>query len=143
LPTEAEWEYSCRGGASLSKPFHFGDSLASTQANFNGGYPYGGAVKGPYLGRPCPTGSYCPNVFGLFDMHGNVWEWCLDWYDLHYCQNSPERDPQSPDKGDRRVLRGGSWGDFGINCRSARRISVAPGDRSLVIGFRVCCVLDL
>jgi uncharacterized protein (TIGR02996 family) len=81
LPTEAEWEYSCRGGACSSAPFHFGISLSSSQANFNGKYPYGGADKGPYLKRTCRVGSYKPNAFGLFDMHGNVFEWCNDWYE--------------------------------------------------------------
>jgi formylglycine-generating enzyme required for sulfatase activity len=93
LPTEAEWEYSCRGGATLSKPFHFGDSLSSTQANFDGGYPYGGAAKGPYLGRPCPVGSYLANAFGLFDMHGNIWEWCQDCYDEGYYRTGEAQGP--------------------------------------------------
>jgi formylglycine-generating enzyme required for sulfatase activity len=73
LPSEAEWEYSCRAGASSSTTFCFGNSLASTQANFNGDYPYGGAEKGPSLGRTCAVGSYRPNAFGLYDMHGCPW----------------------------------------------------------------------
>ena len=70
LPTEAEWEYACRGGAGSKNPFHFGKTLSSHQANFNGNYPYGGAAKGPYLERTCEVGSYPPNAFGLHDESG-------------------------------------------------------------------------
>jgi formylglycine-generating enzyme required for sulfatase activity len=72
LPTEAEWEYACRGGARSSEPFHFGAALSSTQANFDGNLPYGGAAKGPYMGRTCRVGSYQPNGFGLYDLHGEL-----------------------------------------------------------------------
>ena len=95
LPTEAEWEYACRGGAASSTPFHFGDTLSSSQANFNGNYPYGGADKGEYL-RTCKVGSYKKNGFGLYDMHGNVWEWCADWYSKDYYSKSPAKDPPGP-----------------------------------------------
>jgi formylglycine-generating enzyme required for sulfatase activity len=139
LPTEAEWEYSCRGGAS-SKPFHFGDSLTSTQANFDGNYPYGGADKGPYLERTTRVGSYDANAFGLYDMHGNVWEWCADWYSKDYYKDSPRKDPQGPATGTSRVLRGGSWGVYGWNCRSASRSGVDPGIRCGNVGFRVVLV---
>jgi formylglycine-generating enzyme required for sulfatase activity len=91
LPTEAEWEYTCRGGARKSTPFHFGPSLSSTQANFCGSSPYGEAGKGPYLRRTSTIGSYKPNDFGLFDMHGNVREWCADWYDRY--GNNTNKDP--------------------------------------------------
>jgi uncharacterized protein (TIGR02996 family) len=141
LPTEAEWEYSCRGGALSYQTFHFGDSLSSTQANFNGNYPYGQAKKGPYLERPTLVGHYRqPNGFGLFDMHGNVWEWCADWYGNDYYRSSPAEDPQGPDSGTGRVLRGGSWYGYGRGCRSAYRLRFAPGDRSLDVGFRAVLV---
>ena len=79
LPTEAEWEYACRAGTKTA--FHFGNALSSENANFNGNYPAGDAAKGPYLRKPTSIGSYKPNAFGLYDMHGNVAEWCADWYD--------------------------------------------------------------
>jgi formylglycine-generating enzyme required for sulfatase activity len=146
LPTEAEWEYSCRGGAPSYKVFHFGHSLSSRQANFDGNYPYGGAEKGPYLGRTCKVGSYEKNGYGLYDMHGNVWEWCADCYveDYYYYKigpaTGPWRDPLGPYKGSDRVLRGGSWYDDGRNCRSAVRYWFAPEDRSRHYGFRVALV---
>ena len=139
LPTEAEWEYSCRGGATSSKPFYFGDSLSSTQANFNGNHPYGSASKGPYLQHTTPVGSYKPNAWGLFDMHGNVWEWCSDWHDENYYNQSPRQDPQGPQNGSLRVLRGGSWSSFGRDCRSALRVRNVPGSRNFNLGFRVAC----
>jgi formylglycine-generating enzyme required for sulfatase activity len=123
LPSEAEWEYSCRGGASSYEVFHFGNSLSSVQANFRGSIPYGEATKGPWLERTCKVGSYMPNAFGLYDMHGNVWEWCGDRYEY---------------EGDRnfRVRRGGSWGDAGDHCRSAIRLRRAPDDHRWNLGFR-------
>ena len=139
LPTEAEWEYASRGGANSSSPFFFGDSLSSAQANFDGNFPYGGAAEGPYLQRTTPVGSYRPNAFGLFDMHGNVWEWCADWYDANYYEQSPRQDPQGPQNGNLRVLRGGSWPNVGRYCRSACRYGLEPGNRISFIGFRVLC----
>src|SRR5205823_7900425 len=118
-------------GASSSNPFHFGASLSSKQANFNGRYPYGGAAKGPDLERTCPVGSYPPNAFGLFDMHGNVWEWCSDWYDENYYNQSPRQNPQGPASGSSRVLRGGSWCDDASLCRAACRYGLDPGLRYL------------
>ena len=139
LPTEAEWEYACRGGANSSSPFSFGSSLSSAQANFDGNHPYGGAAEGPYLQRTTPVGSYQPNAFGLFDMHGNVWEWCADWYDENYYSQSSRQDPQGPQNRNLRVLRGGSWHLDGHDCRSAYRVRSGPGNRILIIGFRVLC----
>src|SRR5204863_10089486 len=115
---EAEWEYACRGGG--GSPFHHGKSLSSSAANFDGRYPYGGAPAGPYLERTTAVGSYPPNAFGLYDMHGNVWEWCADWYDGAYYRANPRIDPAGPARGTNRALRGGSWLDLGRNCRAAR-----------------------
>jgi uncharacterized protein (TIGR02996 family) len=140
LPTEAEWEYSCRGGASSSTASHFGHSLSPAQANFNGVLPYGGAAKGPFLGRPCPVGSYRPNAFGLYDTHGNVFEWCSDWYDEDYYKDSPRRDPPGPSRGCGRVLRGGSWNFLRLRCRAANRRWSEPADRYYERGFRVVAV---
>jgi uncharacterized protein (TIGR02996 family) len=125
LPSEAEWEYACRGGASSSTPFCFGNSLSSTQANFAGDQPYGDAGKGPWLERTTPVGSYRPNAFGLYDMHGNVEEWCEDWYDEGY---------------DAKVFRGGCWRSYGQNCRAAARNGFAPSYRAGHVGFRVAAV---
>jgi formylglycine-generating enzyme required for sulfatase activity len=127
LPSEAEWEYACRGGASSYQVFHFGQRLSSEQANFRGTGPYGGAAKGPWLGRTCKVGSYKPNAFGLFDMHGNVWEWCSDKY---------EKDQ------DFRVRRGGDWVGGGELCRSAIRRRRAPDDRRFNLGFRTVLVVS-
>jgi formylglycine-generating enzyme required for sulfatase activity len=137
LPSEAEWEYACHAGTKT--PFHFGKSASSTQANFYGGSPYGGAARGPYLGRTCKVGSYKPNAWGLFDMHGNVWEWCADWYGKDYYRDSPKTDPRGPSRGAGRVLRGGCWGLPGRGCRAARRGGREPGDRDSAVGFRVAC----
>ena len=135
LPTEAQWEYACRAGTTT--PFHFGDSLSSSQANFDGNYPYG-AEKGPNLERTTPVGTYAPNAWGLYDMHGNVWEWCYDWYAEYPAVEST--DPCGPDGGSYRVVRGGAWHDVARDCRSACRLRCDPGGRYQYLGFRVAAV---
>ncbi len=141
LPREAEWEYSCRGGAASSEPFHFGKSLSGKQANFDSNNPYGGAEKVDPLNRTCKVGTYPANRFGLHDMHGNVWEWCLDWYDKVYYGKSPPQDPPGPLEGSGgRVIRGGSWGRNGQDCRSAFRGRSTPAYRNDHLGFRVALV---
>jgi formylglycine-generating enzyme len=134
LPTEAEWEYACRAGTPTA--FHYGDSLTSDKANFNGFFPhpFGEGKKGPSRGQPTPAGSFSANAFGLYDMHGNVWEFCADWYG-DYPKGGA--DPGGPAKGDRRVVRGGCYEAFGRNCRSADREEIAPDDSSTRTGFRV------
>jgi formylglycine-generating enzyme len=138
LPTEAEWEYSCRGGRSSSQPFGIGAgcTFSSTQANFDGNYPYGGADKGRYLEATCAVNSYKPNTLGLYDMHGNVWEWCQDWYGPYPA--GAVANPTGPDEGSHRVMRGGSWGSYGgWRCRAAYRNRNGPGDRYGFLGFRL------
>jgi formylglycine-generating enzyme required for sulfatase activity len=135
LPTEAEWEYACRAGSYSA--FHFGDSFSSESANFDGNHPYGRTGLGPHLERTTKVGNYPANALGLHDMHGNVWEWCHDWYAQNYYANSPAVDPRGPATGSLRVLRGGCWNNSGHLCRSARRNKYAPDFRNDTIGFRV------
>jgi uncharacterized protein (TIGR02996 family) len=138
LPTEAEWEYTCRGGTST--PFCFGNPLSSTQANFDGGHPAGDAEEGLRLGRTCAVGSYRPNAWGLFDMHGNVWEWCSDRCAEDYYGKSPAKDPTGPSAGSRRVIRGGGWISTSQSCRAAYRDGALPSRQGPSIGFRVALV---
>ena len=133
LPTEAEWEYAARGGTTTA--FHYGNSLNSRQANFNGNYPYGGASKGVYREQTMPVGSFSPNANGLYDMHGNVWEWCWDWYGDY--SSGSQRDPSGPSSGSSRVSRGGSWYDGGRRLRSAYRYDYSPGNSGSDLGFRL------
>jgi uncharacterized protein (TIGR02996 family) len=135
LPTEAEWEYACRAGTTT--PFHHGESLTADRANIDGNLPEVEVRSGRSLGRTCQVGSYPPNAFGLFDMHGNVWEWCSDWFDEEYYPVSPARDPLGSPTGSRRVLRGGGWFYGAAICRSAYRYGCEPHARHHDFGLRV------
>ena len=106
LPTEAQWEYACRAGTTT--PFYTGETISTDQANYDGNYTYGKGCKGKYREKITPVASFAPNAFGLSDMHGNVWEWCSDWYDRDYFSKGQGIDPQGPSSGTSRVLRGGS-----------------------------------
>jgi formylglycine-generating enzyme required for sulfatase activity len=141
LPTEAEWEYACRAGARTYTPFHYGKALSSREANIHGMQPSGGAARGPNLGRPCKVGSYKPNAWGLYDMHGNVFEWCADWHDNagDYYRSSPKKDPPGPTTGIYRRLRSGGWLYGAGHARSAWRGCNTPDFRYNVFGFRVAC----
>ncbi len=137
LPTEAEWEYACRAGTTT--PFAFGETITPEIVNYDGNYPYAMANKGKYREETVPVGSLgAANAFGLFDMHGNVWEWCEDvWHDNYI--EAPEDGSAWLSGGDssRRVLRGGSWFGYGRDCRSADRAYYEPVARLNDIGFRV------
>jgi formylglycine-generating enzyme required for sulfatase activity len=135
LPTESEWEYACRAGTYT--PYSWGDGLNGTQANCNGNYPYGMYVFGPFLGKCSPVKTYSPNQWGLYDMHGNVWEWCYDNYQANYYENSPVCDPTGPENAEHKVIRGGGWRSFAWCCRSAFRDSDPPNYRGRTLGFRI------
>jgi formylglycine-generating enzyme len=142
LPSEAEWEYACRGAGISKEPFLFkapSATLHSSHVNYDGNYPYGGKKKGPYLARTCPVGSYAPNPLGIYDMHGNVWEWCSDWYAGGYYKKSRRRDPLGPTTGSDHVIRGGSWDSVADSCRAANRRKESLAYRNSVLGFRVAC----
>jgi formylglycine-generating enzyme required for sulfatase activity len=135
LPTEAEWEYSCRAGTKTA--FSFGDTMSTDQANYNGTAVFGSGQKGVYRERPVPVGRFPANAFGLYDMHGNVNQWCQDWYGYDYYRKSPRNDPVNETSGEMRVLRSGSWGSYPGICRSAHRSGSTPDYRNNTIGFRV------
>jgi formylglycine-generating enzyme required for sulfatase activity len=135
LPTEAQWEYACRAGT--ESVFSFGDRLNGTQANCNGNFPYGMSGKGPSLGRTYVVGNYAPNAWGLYDMHGNVWEWCADWYGEKLPGGS---DPVGARSGADRVIRGGSWKFLASFCRAAFRHYNIPSILSDNLGFRLAIV---
>jgi len=139
LPSEAQWEYACRAGTTTS--FHFGETITGDLANYDASETYANEPKGEYRGKTTPVGSFkVANAFGLYDMHGNVWEWCADhWHDNY--QNAPNDETiwLSSDESFTRLLRGGSWGGNPRDCRSADRYDNDPGDSINFIGFRVVC----
>lgn len=137
LPTEAQWEYACRAGTTT--PFSFGDNITPEQVNYDGNYPYAGGKKGLYREKTVPVKSLPANPWGLYEMHGNVWEWCQDvWQEK--LPALPVKDPDGVAGGDKkagvgRVVRGGSCGNFGSSVRSAYRGE--PDVRHLILGFRL------
>ena len=134
LPTEAQWEYACRAGTTT--PFSFGKNITPEQVNYNGEHPYAGGKEGLYRGKTVPVKSLPPNPWGLYEMHGNVCEWCQDWYGDHPAE--PRVDPISPSEGAYRVLRGGSWTTYGGgDMRSAHRNKVEPNSHNGLVGFRL------
>jgi formylglycine-generating enzyme required for sulfatase activity len=137
LPTEAEWEYACRAGTKT--PFHFGETITTDLANYDGNSVYGQGIKGEYRQQTTPVGYFqVANAFGLYDMHGNVWEWCEDDWHPNY-EGAPTDGSAwlSSNKKTSKVRRGGSWLDYPWDCRSAFRNSFGPGFRNGYIGFRV------
>ena len=143
LPTEAQWEYACRAGTTT--PFNFGSVLNGDKANCAGNYPYGTSTKGKDLERTSDVGSYPANAWGLFDMHGNVYEWCSEWRS-DWCSwygpypGDSVTDPVGPSFGLFRVLRGGSWYSGAEPCRSASRYDYLLSYRSKLFGVRVSLV---
>jgi len=135
LPTEAEWEYACRAGTTT--PFNTGEKLGTEQANYYGLYPYNTYdYTGLVRDHPTPVGSFEPNNWGLYDMHGNVTEWCSDWYAYDYPEKV-QKDPAGPSKGYSRVARGGSWCTDAMDCRSASRYARNAGSHTYDSGFRI------
>ena len=138
LPSEAEWEYACRAGTTT--PFHFGDTITPDLANYNGNYTYGAASKGEYRERTTSVGSFqIANNFGLYDMHGNVWEWCADSWEDNYnvYRGVGTIDTVESDNNKPRLLRGGSWGNGVTYCRRAVRNWSVPVSRYDAVGFRL------
>ena len=150
LPSEAEWEYACRAGTKT--PFHFGATISTDQVNYYGEAVYGDGKKGVDRKKTTPVGSFPANAWGLHDMHGNVWQWCQDWYgdypqkdvvDPQGAEKRGKNDKDDKDKDDNfRVLRGGSWDNDPRHCRSASRSWNVPGFRNDDFGCRVCFCLD-
>lgn len=133
LPTEAQWEYSARAGTTT--PFYFGRCLYTDQANYNGKYPLPDCPQGEYREKTTPVKMFQANAWGLYDMHGNVWEWVADGYGTY--PSSAVIDPTGPASVNDRVLRGGGYQDFASYCRSASRFYSYLGDRSKHDGFRL------
>ncbi len=135
LPTEAEWEYACR--ATTATPFHTGSCLTNLQANYYWASPYGTCTNTDttYPGKTQAVGSYPANAYGLHDMHGNVFEWCSDWYGDY--TTSTQTNPAGADTGSHRVIRGGCSSNFAQDCRSALRNYIIPDNHRTYIGFRV------
>ncbi|HYN77723.1 MAG TPA: formylglycine-generating enzyme family protein, partial [Lamprocystis sp. (in: g-proteobacteria)] len=133
LLTEAEWEHACRAGTTT--PFWFGDQITPEQVNYNGNHPYTGGPKGLYREQTIEGKALTCNAWGLYQLHGNVWELCADWFG-DYPTDAVE-DPTGPEAGEQRVLRGGSWIDRAGGCRSAQRHPREPARRLGLRGFRL------
>ena len=136
LPSEAEWEYACRAGTTT--PFTFGETITPELVNYDGNYPYGEAAKGEYRAKTFPVFSGKPNGFGLYNMHGNIWEWCEDIWKPDYVGLAADGSANvSARDSNLRVLRGGSWYNLARYCRSANRDRNVPRSRYNYYGFRV------
>lgn len=140
LPTESQWEYACRAGTTT--PFNFGSVLNGDKANCIGTCPYGTTKKGTFLRRTTKPGTYPANAWGLYDMHGNVWEWCSDWYGDY--PSGVVTDPVGPSSNScsYRVLRGGGWEALAGHCRSALRSYEDQSERYSFIGARLALVFE-
>jgi formylglycine-generating enzyme required for sulfatase activity len=138
LPTEAQWEYACRAGTTTA--FNTGNFLTNMQANYDWKYPYNAGINTvtTSLGTTQAVGTYAVNAYGLHDMHGNVWEWCADWYDTY--PTTAQTNPTGATSGLGRMIRGGSWNDDAQKCRSAFRSDTLPSRNYFSLGFRVVLV---
>jgi formylglycine-generating enzyme required for sulfatase activity len=134
LPSEAEWEYACRAGETT--PFYFGKNITTDLVNYNGNYPYNSGKKGEYRQKTTEVGSFPPNDFGLYDMHGNVWEWCEDGWHKNY-NSAPTDGSTWLSQDSYKLVRGGSWNSFAWVCRSANRFRDSLVNRINFLGFRV------
>jgi formylglycine-generating enzyme len=133
LPTEAEWEYACRAGTTT--PFNTGENITTAEANYDGTEPYKRFPAGEFRGKTMSVGNFPPNSWGLYDMHGNVWEWCSDWLDSY--TKDPQTNPSGPAFGYLHIGRGGSWKNIAQRCRSAYRYGRSPTYKSNALGFRL------
>lgn len=139
LPSEAEWEYACRAGTNT--PFHFGETITTEIVNYDGNKTYAEEGKGVFREETTPVGKFPPNAFGLYDMHGNVWELCLDDWHENY-EGAPRNGSAwmySDDRYPYKCLRGGSWFCYPWVCHSANRLGYFPRSFNLSFGFRVVC----
>lgn len=134
LPSEAEWEYACRAGTTT--PFYFGETITTDLANYDGNYTYGSGIKGEFREQTTDVGIFPPNAFGLYDMHGNVWEWCQDTWHENY-NGAPTDSSPWINGNDNNLLRGGAWDYNSSYCRSAFRVKDASGYWYDSMGFRV------
>lgn len=134
LPTEAEWEWACRAGTTTE--YLYGDVINTDLVNYNGNYSWNGSPEGKYREATTEVGSFPCNGWGLCDLHGNVWEWCWDWYGEYTAKD--QTDPITQARGQNRVLRGGSWYDAPQFCRAADRGKFGPTARNGYFGLRVC-----
>ena len=143
LPTEAQWEYACSAGSGTRFSFGNDEALLHKHGNYadrNTNFPWSDKEADDGFAQTAPVGRYLANAFGLHDMHGNVWEWCSDWYGEKYYGTSVSSDPAGPPEGQYRVLRGGSWIIYPMYCRCAGRRGIEPASRGGNGGFRVVWV---
>jgi formylglycine-generating enzyme required for sulfatase activity len=141
LPSEAQWEYACRAGTTT--PFHFGATISTELANYDGRQAYGDGPAGEYREQTTDVASFPANAWGLHDMHGNVWEWCADHWHANYDGAPDDGRPwleENAPEDISRLLRGGSWSHYPVYCRSAYRDRNHPVNRYINCGFRVCCL---
>ena len=140
LPTEAEWEYACRAGTTTE--YHFGDVINAELVNYDGNSSWNGSPKGRHRNQTTDVASFPSNAWGLFDVHGNVLEWCVDWFSPYSAEDQIDPHQLNIQSDEYRVVRGGSWVSYPEFCRAAYRFWLGPANRYSSYGFRVCFRLD-